>query len=242
MLKPITHIYPDLSHFHTACADFFIKRVQIAIAAQGYCSVALCGGNTPKPIYQLLAQPEYASQIRWDKVFIFWGDERWVPHDHIDSNYRMACELWLNQVPIPPDHIYPIPYEQTAEASAASYGLTLRTFFNNRSPRLDLVLLGLGEDGHTASLFPHTSALHEKNAWTSTVFVPKLNSNRTTLTATFINQSVHVTFWVEGQKKAATLKQVLEGPYSPDMLPAQLICPQSGQLWWLLDGAVAQNL
>jgi 6-phosphogluconolactonase len=221
-----------------------------AIAAHGRFAVALSGGSTPRATYALLATEEFASRVDWSHVHIFWGDERCVPPDHSDSNYRMACEALLDHVPLSARNVHRIRGEMNPEEAAADYERVLRSFFARQSrgkgigderpvPRFDLVLLGMGEDGHTASLFPGTAVLQEGTRWVVAHCVEKLGAWRVTLTLVAINAAARVVFVVSGASKAERLQQVLAGPYPSDVLPAQLVRPGSGHLLWMVDEAAA---
>jgi len=226
-----------------AAAEQFVTLAQEAIARRGRFSVALAGGSTPRCTYTLLGHEPFASQVDWTHVHIFWGDERCVPPDHPESNYRMARETLLDRLPIPAANVHRIPCEQAPEQAATAYEATLRAFFTegetpsegNPTPRFDLVLLGMGEDGHTASLFPGTAALHEEERWVVATYVEKLGAWRVTLTPVVLNAAAHVTFLVAGERKARRLQEVLMGPYQPDRLPAQIVRPRHGRLTWLVD-------
>jgi len=215
--------------------------------------VALAGGSTPRATYALLATEEFAARVDWPRVHVFWGDERCVPPDHPGSNYRMAREALLDHVPLPARNVHPIHGEISPEEAAADYERTLRAFFAWNSggrgsrdgapiPRFDLVLLGMGENGHTASLFPSTAALHEQTRWVVAHYVENLEAWRVTLTPIVINAAANVTFIVSGAGKAERLQQVLRGPCRPDLLPAQLIRPTDGRLVWVVDAAAAALL
>ena len=206
-------------------------------------AVALAGGNTPRRMYELLASGHFRNRVDWPAVHLFFGDERSVSRDHPDSNYRMAYEALISCVDIPASNVHPINGEGEPATNAALYETELCEFLRSASkPALDLVLLGLGEDGHTASLFPHTQALGVTDKWVVANWVEKLASYRITLTPTAINGSSQVTFMVAGANKAAAVKAVLEGPLQPENLPAQLIKPEAGTLTWLLDSQAASML
>ena len=230
-------VVPDLAALVEEAAGRVAASAEQAIADRGMFSIALSGGNTPRPIYERLSTEPYRSRIDWSKVHVFFGDERCVPPDSDQSNYRMASEALLSRVPIPPDHVHRIRGEIDPEQAAIEYGRLLKEMFGDGG--LDLILLGMGPDGHTASLFPGTPALHETRHRCVANYVDKLRSWRVTLTAPFINRSREVMFLVSGADKAATLAQVLEGPRDPDRLPSQLIQPENGRLIWLLDSAAA---
>jgi 6-phosphogluconolactonase len=236
------HIYPDLESLSQAAAALLVRQAHLAVAARGRFSVALSGGATPRRTYELLAAPPLKDQAPWDRVHVFWGDERCVPLTDPRSNARMAKAAWLDHVPIPPDQIHPLDCSQGPAAAARQYEAELRKFFAGGPPRLDLVLLGLGDDGHTASLFPGTPALVEKQRWAAAVYLDEPNLHRITLTAPLINQAAVVAFLVAGKSKAGVFQEVLHGPRDPGRLPAQLIQPQNGELLWLTDLAAAARL
>lgn len=234
--------YSDANHLAHAAAELFVTLSKPAVAEQGRFTVALSGGSTPKALYQLLAREPYANQIEWPHVHIFWGDERCVPADHPDSNYRMARETFLQSVPLLPENIHPIHGDIDPAQASAEYEQQLRIFFGNGLPVFDLILLGMGDDGHTASLFPGTAAIHEQNRWVIGHYVEKLETWRLTLTPPVINAAVQVTFLVVGKSKAERLRDVLKGPYQPDVLPSQIVKPTEGRLVWLVDEEAATLL
>lgn len=207
-------------------------------AAQAAFSLVLSGGSTPRALYELLTETD---EIDWLKVHIFWGDERCVPPDHADSNYRMAREALLDHVPLPHANIHRIRAEQDPEQAAESYEDELRHYLGPDG-RFDLVLLGMGDDGHTASLFPETAALDETERLVLANNVPQLETWRITLTAPLINRARNVAFLVAGENKAAPLREVLHGPRQPHRYPAQMIAPENGRLVWFVDQAAAANL
>jgi 6-phosphogluconolactonase len=228
-------VYPDLESLSQAAARLLIEQANQAVAARGRFSVALSGGATPRRTYELLAAPPCRDQAPWHRMHIFWGDERCVPLDDPRSNARMAKAAWLDHVPIPESQIHLLNCAQAPAEAARRYEALLRQFFSGRPPRLDLVLLGLGDNGHTASLFPGTAILNETERWAAEVFVSDQDLYRVSLTAPFINQAALVTFLVAGEAKAGVLWKILHGPRDPERLPAQLIQPQSGELLWLTD-------
>lgn len=235
-------VYADLEALSQAAAALVVKQAELAVAARGRFSLALSGGNTPRRTYELLAQPPLAAQAPWDRMHVFWGDERCVPLDDPRSNARLARQAWLDQVPIPEPQIHPLNCARAPAAAARQYEAELQEFFAGQPPRLDLVLLGLGEDGHTASLFPGTPVLQEKARWAAAVYVAEQDLYRVTLTAPLINQAALVAFLVAGDRKAGVLRQVLQGPRDVARLPAQLIQPQTGDLLWLADRKAAAQL
>jgi 6-phosphogluconolactonase len=222
-----------------AGASLFVDTATRVLASQPRLAVALSGGTTPAATYARLATPAFARRVDWARVHIFWGDERCVPPDHADSNYRMARQTLLDGVPLPAPNLHRMRAELEPPLAAADYEQDLRTFFGETLPRFDLMLQGLGEDGHTASLFPGTAALHETRRWVTANWVEKLNSWRLTLTPMVINHAARVVFLVAGVGKTAMVRAVLSGPFQPEVWPAQLIQPTAGQLVWLMDAAAA---
>jgi 6-phosphogluconolactonase len=218
----------------------FVQSAARAVSEKGSFTVALSGGSTPKALYSLLANDAaLRAQLAWDKMYLYFGDERNVGPDHADSNFRMASETMLSKVPLKPEQVFRIKGEyKDTEKAAQEYEQALRASFKigeGQFPRFDLVLLGMGNEGHTASLFPGSKALHETKRLVVRNWVGKLYTNRITLTAPAINNAARVIFMITGADKALALKGVLEGPYEPDQLPAQMIQPSKGQLLWLVD-------
>ena len=202
------------------------------------CRVALAGGSTPRGLYRLLTGDPYRTQIPWAHLRVFWGDERTVPPDHQESNFRMAKESLLSHVPIPSNQVFRIEGEVLAGEAAARYETVLREQFNLSSreiPQFDLILLGMGPDGHTASLFPGTSAVTESQKLVSAPWVEKLQTHRVTLTPPVLNAAKHVVFLVSGVDKATALQVVLEGPADPARYPAQVVNPPGGHMVWLIN-------
>jgi 6-phosphogluconolactonase len=236
-------IFDDVAEVAEAAAKAFIAVARAAIAERGRFTVALAGGSTPKRAYELLASEDYESRIDWSKAHIFFGDERCVPPGDAESNYRMANEALLARVALPPVNIHRMNGVGDAVANARLYEDEMRTYFNDAMwPRLDLVLLGLGEDGHTASLFPGTQALNEEVAWVAANWVEKIGAYRITLTPPAINHARHLVFVVTGENKAEPLREVLESENDPVRLPAQLIKPVDGSLEWFIDKAASTRL
>jgi 6-phosphogluconolactonase len=228
-----------------AAAEEVIRAATDAVAQRGRFTIALSGGSTPKNLYTLIAANASAG-LPWDQMFFFWGDERHVPPDHPDSNYRVAKESLLSKVPVPPANIFPIPAENPdASAAAEAYEQTVRKFFAlgpGEFPRFDLILLGMGPDGHTASLFPETAALQEKSRLVVANWVEKLNASRITLTLPVLNAARCVAFLVSGTDKAAVLHEVLEGSAPAEKYPSKLVRPTDGRLIWFIDRAAASQL
>jgi len=235
-------IFPDAASLAGRAAEQLIALAGTAVAEQGRCSIALSGGSTPKTLYELLATPLYAELVNWSQIHIFWGDERCVPPDHIDSCYRMAREALLDHVPLLPEHVHRIRGEIPPGQAAVQYEGILRQFFDDQMPRFDLILLGMGDDGHTASLFPGTQALYEESRWVIENHVEVKQMWRVTLTKTAINAAANVMFLVSGEGKAQRLREVLQGEQNPYHLPAQMIKPENGSLTWFVDQAAARLL
>ncbi len=240
--RGIVRVVPDPASLAESAAEAFVRLTSAAIAVRGRFTVALSGGHTPRALYELLATSRFASRIDWSRVYVFWGDERCVPPDDPQSNYRMAREMLLDRVPLPADNIYRMKGELEPNQAAADYDLLLREFWGNRLGVFDLVLLGLGENGHTASLFPGMPAVHEQVRWVLAQYVREVQTWRLTLTPVVINAAANVLFLVEGTSKANVLRQVLQGPYQPDRLPAQIVRPTHGKPTWLVDVAAAAEL
>ena len=228
-----------------AAADEFSEQALAAVERNARFTVALSGGSTPKSLYSLLAT-SYLRRLPWNKMFFFWGDERHVPPDNPESNYRMTSEAMLSKVPVPAVNIFRVPAENPdATQAAESYEHTLRSFFlpaAGQFPRFDLILLGMGPDGHTASLFPKTSALSEKTRFFVANWVDKFKTHRLTLTLPVLNQGAVVLFLISGSDKAPALRQVLEGNQPGELYPSKLVRPTNGKLIWLVDRAAAAEL
>jgi 6-phosphogluconolactonase len=239
-------IHPDAGALARAAAELMTALAERTITARGRFAVALAGGSTPGAVYALLAAKEFAARVDWPRVHVFWGDERCVPPDHPDSNYLLARRALLDHVPIPESNVRRIPGETDPAQAAAAYEQTLRTFFSirgaERFPRFDLILLGMGRDGHTASLFPGTAALHERKHWVVAQYIDGLAAWRVTLTPKVINSAARVVFLVSGAEKAERLHEVLHGPRRTDRMPAQIVRPVDGRLEWLVDAAAAGSI
>ncbi|HEX4055678.1 MAG TPA: 6-phosphogluconolactonase [Tepidisphaeraceae bacterium] len=230
-------VVADLNAVAVAAADQIARVAGDAIANRGDFSIALSGGSTPKTLFQLLAGESYAKCIDWKNWRIYFGDERCVPPDHPDSNFRMASEALLDRVPIPPDHVHRMKGEIDPQRAATEYGQLLKNNFGDGG--LDLILLGMGDDGHTASLFPNTAALAETSHRCVANFVEKFGVWRITMTAPFINRARQIVVMVSGATKAKRVEQVLESPRDTPNLPIQLIDPPEGRFLWLMDSAAA---
>ena len=254
------HIYPDAASLAQAAAEYFVSVAAESMSAHGDCAVMLSGGSTPRAVHARLAEDDLAGRVEWGRVHVFWGDERCVPPDHPDSNYRMARETLLERVPIPGENIRRIRGEIGPAQAALEYERVMRGFFDQaherhpasrpayarrHPPSFDLILLGMGDDGHTASLFPGTAALRETTRWAAAVEhmqPPPPLVARVTITPVVLNAAAHVAFIVSGAAKAERLRQVLSDPYQPDLLPAQIVRPAGGQVTWLVDEPAAAGL
>ena len=239
---PELHILPTAEDTAQAAAAFIAGLAGQWIQAQGHFTIALTGGSTPHRLYQFLGSPPYAEQIAWDRWQLFWGDERCVPPDHQESNYRMAKEALLDRVPLPADNIHRIRGEATPRDAAAEYEEALRRVIPGSRPAVDLVLLGMGEDGHTASLFPGTDALEEEDRLVVANWVPHLQAHRITFTLPLINAASAVAFLVNDLSKAVMLKQVIQPDPGDPPLPAGRVRPASGTVHWFLTKAAASQL
>ena len=248
MPRPITVTYstwPTSDQVASAAAQLFVDSAQQAVSTRGIARVAISGGSTPKAMFALLAAEPFVSAIDWAKLQLYWVDERCVPPTDAESNFRMTNEALLSKVPLPHEHIYRMEGELDPHEAANRYESTLRNSMKlegAESPAFDLLLLGMGDDGHTASLFPHTEALHDITRLVVPNHVPQKNTWRITLTSPVINQAREVAFLIEGAAKAGVLAEVLTGPHDPERLPSQLIRPSNGQLRFLLDAAAAADL
>jgi len=241
--EPQVRIFGSPQELFRAAAESFCDIGSRAIQQRGKFTVALSGGSTPRGLHQELVS-SFSSQLPWNQVYFFWGDERQVPPEQSDSNYRMANETLLSKLPVPTDHVFRIPAEMPDAGTAArSYEQTLRNFFRpvaGSFPRFDFVLLGMGPDGHTASLFPGTTALAEDHHFVVANWVEKLNRFRITFTYPVLNHAACVMFLVSGDEKADMVRKALNNP-SAD-LPCQRVRPENGELLWFLDRGAAAKL
>jgi 6-phosphogluconolactonase len=239
------HIVANAEELSRVAAAKFIRQANEAVQARGMFTVALSGGSTPKNLYTLLAST-MAWQAPWERMHVFWGDERHVSPDHVDNNYRMTYEALLSKVPIPLANVHRCKSEQAdAHSVADEYEQTLCTFFHlslGQLPRFDLVLLGMGLDGHTASLFPGTEAVHEHQRLVVANWVEQFHAYRITMTFPVLNNAASVIFLVSGGEKAETVHRVLEGEAPPARFPARFVRPTHGRLLWLVDKDAARLL
>ena len=226
-----------------AAADFITKRITDVLKTQDRFTIALSGGSTPKALHELLAKSPYVEKIPWMQLHVFWGDERYVPIEDEQSNAGMAYDTLLGHVYTPDDQIHVWHTDLEPDAAAADYDSILHHYFDETPGKtFDLVLLGMGDDGHTLSLFPGTAVVHEQTAWTAAYFLTQQDMYRLTLTAPVVNQASCVLFLVAGPKKAQSLNEVLEGTYNPDKYPSQEIKPSHGELVWMVDEKAAELL
>ena len=235
-------VFADLQALSHAAARLFAAEARRAIEARDRFGVLLAGGETPRCTYEILARQPLRDLVPWEQVHFFWGDERYVPADDPRNNARMARQALLDHVPVQATQIHSIPYRSSSRESAVEYEEILRAFFGGGPPRFDLVFLGLGENGHTASLFPGTIALAERKRWVVEVSPAGEVMHRLTLTPPVINQAALVVFLVSGAGKSRILREALEDPPSPQLIPARLIRPADGELLWLVDRAAARLL
>jgi len=241
------YVEPDAAALASRAAHHFVEMVSEAVAARGRARIAISGGSTPKATFQLLADPNqpWRARMPWESLELYWVDERTVPPDAPDSNFRMTREALLDYVGLRPEQIHRIHGELEPEIAASRYESELRNSFRlegAESPRFDLIALGMGDDGHTASLFPHTEAIHEMSRLVTANQVPQKDTWRITLTWPVINHASSVFFLIAGADRAEILNQVLTGPRDPERLPSQLIWPSSGILTLILDKAAAAFL
>ena len=240
-------IVADAVQLAREAADEFLRLAQAAVREKDLFTVALSGGSTPKILYSLLANEEpWRSNLPWEKIHFFWGDERHVPPSDPDSNYRMTYEAMLSKAPVPPSNVHRIKGEEPdAQKAAAEYEHELRSFFHlppHEFPAFELILLGIGPDGHTASLFPGTDALKERERLVVANWVEKFNAYRITLTLPVLNNAANVIFLVSGAEKAEVLRAVLKGESGAEQFPAQMIRPVNGRSLWLVDETAASAL
>jgi len=241
-IDKMIQIYKTARETIKALADHFVQIVKSAIKEKGRCAVVLSGGSSPQKLYELLASPGYSRQIDWDKIYFFFGDERYVPFNDPESNGNMVKKALFEPLMIPDANIFYINTAVPPDESAKKYRLRILSHFKNDPVQFDLVLLGLGDNAHTASLFPHTAVLQEKKAFVKAVHLEHPPSYRITMTAPLINEARAIAFLVYGATKANAVSEVLEGEKDFETYPAQLIIPEEGKVYWFLDGDAAKNL
>lgn len=235
-------IFKDPDELSIAAAQLFVETAREAIARHGKFTVALTGGSSPEKLHRLLAADPYRSQVEWDKVFVFWGDERWVPLEDDRSNAKMAYNTLLNHVPIPQGNIFPM---WKADTEAKEYAVVYQALLQDNlgdDPRFDLIFLGMGDDGHTASLFPGTAVIDEKDKWVDAYWLAPQDMFRITLTEPVLNDARKIVMLVFGPKKANALHEVLEGERNPHLYPSQVLNPKNGDIYWFTDEAATEKL
>jgi 6-phosphogluconolactonase len=248
VVKPEIRIAETMEDLTRMVAGEFLQRAVEAVNQKKFFTVTLSGGSTPGCLYNMLAEPKglFITRVPWKNCHFFWGDERHVPPDHPQSNYRMAHETLLSRVPVPRENVHRVPAENPdAGETADLYEAEIREFFHlrdNEWPRFDIVLLGLGVDGHTASLFPGASILREGKRRVSAEWIEKLESYRISMTPPVLNHAACVAFLVSGVEKADAVREAIQGKYQPEKYPAQLIRPEHGKLLWFLDRTASDQL
>jgi 6-phosphogluconolactonase len=235
------HEYKDAEALSVDAAKWIANLITATLKTKDRFTIALSGGSTPKRLHELLAQPPYKETVDWSSLHIFWGDERAVPFEDSRNNAKMAYDTLLDFVPVPPSQIHVMRTDIAPEQSAAEYEKILHDYFDKTPYSFDLVLLGMGDDGHTLSLFPGMPIVHEEKAWAKSFWLQAQGMYRITLTKTIVNKSACVAFLTAGTAKAHALKEVLHGAYNPDLYPSQEIKP-AGELHWFVDEAAAAGL
>ena len=236
------HTYKNADALSQGVAEWMSQYITRVLMQQDRFTIALSGGSTPQKLHKVLASSPFKEKIDWSKIHFFWGDERAVPYEDERNNARMAFETLLDLVPVKKEQIHLMRTDIEPEAAAREYEAILHKYFDASGNTFDLVLLGMGDDGHTLSLFPGTEIVHEKDAWTKSFYLKQQSMYRISLTAPVVNLSSAVAFLVTGKNKAQTLKQVLNGSYQPEKFPSQLIKPLKGELHWFMDEDAAAAL
>jgi 6-phosphogluconolactonase len=237
-------IFQDIEKLSQSAADYIVRVAREAVADHGNFTIALSGGSTPRKLYGMLAEEPYRSQIAWDKIEIFWCDERCVPPSDPESNYHLAEQVMFSKLSLSPNQIHRMPADETdRDAASLAYTQEMRRVFKTEgTPRFDLIQLGMGPEAHTASLFPHQASLHEREHLVMPVTVPKPPPPRLTFTLPILNAAHHILFLATGADKAEALAEVLEGPENGEEYPAQNVRPTQGEVTWMLDTGIARNL
>ena len=236
------HIFDDKETMSEQLASWIERLVQDTLKKQDLFTLVLSGGGTPKLLFQKLASDKFKNKIDWKRIHIFWGDERVVPFEDDRNNAKMAYDILINHIDIPPEQVHIMRTDIEPELAAEKYEKVLHQYFDNTPNSFDLVLLGMGDDGHTLSLFPGSPIIEEHEHWVNSVYNEQQKMYRVTLMPVIVNKASNIAFMVDGAKKANVLQQVIEGPYTPRELPAQIIKPVKGQLSWFLDKAAAKEL
>ncbi len=235
-------VFQSETELAAAAGKYIIELAKHTVETRGRFVIALSGGHTPEQLYTLLSKPPFRDQLPWHKTFIFWGDERCVQSNDKRNNAHMTKALLLDHVDISLSNTYPVPVEFSPAEAAKKYEHTIKAFFGDDPPRFDLILLGLGENGHTASIFPGSDVISDDTHLVREIYVPEQKMFRITMTANLINQACNIIFLVTGESKAEILNTVLTTPYQPDKYPAQLIKPVNGNLYWFIDNKAANLL
>lgn len=236
------HVFATAEQTCTALAEWIVELSIATVNKKGSFTIALSGGSTPKQLFELLASDGFSSRLSWKNIYFFWSDERCVPYSHEDNNSRMADQALLHKVPVPKENIFPVPVNFEPVKAAQNYEETILSFFRTDDPQFDLVLLGLGENGHTASLFPHSEILKEKKRFVREAFIAELNAWRISFTVRLIRNATHQVFLVTGESKAEIVKIIFSKGGDPDELPALLISKDGKKVEWYLDSAAASLL
>lgn len=236
------HIYKDEDEMSSRLAHWMCTLIDTVLKEQEYFTLAISGGETPKALFKKLASKDISSRINWKRIHIFWGDERVVPFNDERNNAKAAYDLLINHIDIPAGNVHIMRTDTEPNFAVDAYRKMLRTFFDNASLSFDLVLLGMGNDGHTLSLFPGSPIIEDHKYWVNSVYSAKQKMFRITLMPDLVNRASNVVFMVSGKAKAITLHKVIEGEYTPSKLPAQIIKPQKGELHWFLDEDAAGKL
>jgi 6-phosphogluconolactonase len=236
------HVSKNTAELSKDLADRIVRLIEDTLRKQDRFTFVLSGGSTPKALYALLSESTYSENIAWERLHFFWGDERAVPFEDDRNNAKMCYEQLLNKVNVPAENIHIMRTDLSPVESAVAYEKVLRSYFKEGEPTFDFVLLGMGDDGHTLSLFPGTEVVHESDAWVSAFFLKAQDMYRITLTAPVVNAAKYVAFMATGAGKAETLKSVLEGDKNLDKFPSQIIKPENGELHWFVDEAAAAQL
>jgi len=232
-------IFPTKEVLYKTAAEFIVATAKKCVSSNGRFTISLSGGRTPQAIYALLSEIPFRDQMPWEKTFFFWGDERCVPLTDEKNNSHQARLALFDKITIPSSNVFPIPVDELPVAAASDYEKEIKLFFESDAPQFDLILLGLGENGHTASLFPDTGVVNEKSVGVREVYSKEEKIFRVTMTAPLINLAHEIMFLVTGANKASVLKKVLTASFQPDKLPAQLIKPVNGALHWFIDRPAA---
>lgn len=235
------HIAKNPEQLSKELATWINGYIQQVLEKKERFTFVLSGGGTPKLLYSILAESPYKESIAWNKIHFFWGDERAVPFEDSRNNAKMCFEELLDKVPVNPENIHIMRTDIDPDLAATEYERILKSYFDGAETTFDLVLLGMGDDGHTLSLFPGTDVIHEQHAWATSFFLPAQDMYRITLTAPLVNESACVVFLAAGSGKSGTLKNVLKGERNIDLYPSQIINPEKGQLHWFIDEAAASS-